>query len=123
MGSGETMTEELIQDVVHRLVQVGDPLAIVLFGSRARGDARPDSDIDVLIIEQSDMPRHRRAGKYRRALLGLFPSKDIVVWTPDEVNEWHHVASAFITTALAEGKVIYERCPDSGTRLVSQSGE
>jgi len=103
------VTDELLGEMVRRIRAAGNPLKIVLFGSRARGDARPDSDIDLLVIEESDLPRYRRSAVYRRALVGLFPSKDIVVWTPAEVLEWANVPNAFITTALDEGKVLYER--------------
>jgi hypothetical protein len=40
--------------------------------------------------------------------VGLFPAKDIVVWTPGEVEEWRSVPNAFITTAVREGRVLYE---------------
>ena len=103
------VTDELLGEMVRRIRAAGNPLKIVLFGSRARGDARPDSDIDLLVIEESDLPRYRRSAVYRRALVGLFPSKDIVVWTPVEVQEWATVPNAFITTTLREGKVLYER--------------
>ena len=101
--------ESLLQELVGRILEVGAPERIVLFGSRSRGDARPDSDIDVLIIEQSSLPRYRRAARYLRALVGLFPAKDVVVWTPEEVGRWAGVPNAFITTALREGRTLYAR--------------
>ncbi len=98
-----------LREMVRRLLAVGSPQKIILFGSRARGDARPDSDYDLLLIEPSDLPRHRRAARYRRALIGLAPGKDILVWTPQEVAEWSEVPNAFITCALKEGIVLYEQ--------------
>jgi predicted nucleotidyltransferase len=94
---------------VQRILDVGSPRRIVLFGSRARGDARRNSDLDLLIIEDSELPRYRRPPRYLRALVGVFPAKDIVVWTPAEVNAWRDVPNAFITSALREGRTLYER--------------
>jgi predicted nucleotidyltransferase len=103
------VTPELLDEVVRRILTVGSPRRVVLFGSRVRGEARPDSDLDLLIIEDSDLPRYRRAPPYLRALLGIFPAKDVVVWTPAEVEAWRDVPSAFVTTALREGRTLYER--------------
>jgi len=100
---------QVLEEAITRMLSVGDPLQVILFGSRARGDAQPDSYYDLLVIEESTLPRHRRAAKYRRALTGLMPSKDIVVWTPDEAAEWEGVPQAFVTTAINEGVVVYER--------------
>jgi predicted nucleotidyltransferase len=99
----------LLTEVVRRILSVGTPHKILLFGSRARGDARPDSDLDLLIIEDSELPRYRRSARCRRALCGVFPAKDVVVWTPQEVEDWQAVPNSFISTILAEAKPLYER--------------
>jgi uncharacterized protein len=101
------LTDELLNEVVRRVLQVGSPHQIVLFGSRARGDARPDSDLDLLILEDSELPRYQRSPRYYHALAGVFPAKDIVVYTPEEVKEWSEVPNAFVTAALREGRVLY----------------
>jgi predicted nucleotidyltransferase len=107
-GSYPAVTEQLLGEIVRRILSAGAPRKIVLFGSRADGHPRPDSDLDLLIVEESALPRHKRSARYRRALCGVFPAKDIVVWTPAEIEEWRAVPHAFITTILATGKVLYE---------------
>ena len=67
------------------------------------------TDLDLLIIEDSSLPRYRRAPRYLKALTGVFPAKDVVVWTPDEIAAWQAVPNAFVTTALREGRTLYER--------------
>ena len=99
----------LIADVVTRIRQAGDPLKIVLFGSHARENAGPESDLDLLIVEESDLPRHRRAPRYLRALVGVFPAKDVIVWTPAEIAAWKGLPNSFIATVLREGVTLYER--------------
>ena len=105
----QILADNTLTEIVQRILSVGTPQKIILFGSRARGTAQPDSDYDLLAIEESDLPRHKRAAKYRRALADVGAAKDIVVWTPDEVADWRNVPNAFITTALREGIVLYER--------------
>ena len=111
--------DELLAEVVRRILAAGSPEKIILFGSRARGDERPESDLDILVIEESGEPRYRRASRCLRALAGLFPEKDVVVWTSDEIREWEQVPDAFVTTAIREGRVLYERQAGPRPRLAS----
>jgi predicted nucleotidyltransferase len=103
------VTDEILEEAVRRILAAGSPLKIVLSGSRARGDAGPESDLDLLIVEESDLPRYKRTARYLRVLVGVFPSKDVVVWTPQEIEAWSQVPNAFVTTALREAKTLYAR--------------
>lgn len=100
--------DDLIRDVVRRIVQAAQPAKIILFGSRARGDARPDSDIDLLVIQDSKVPGYRRDAALYLVLAGLNAPVDLITYTPEEVRDWSAVPQAFITTAIREGKVVYE---------------
>jgi predicted nucleotidyltransferase len=103
------MNEDLVRDIVRRIVETAQPEKIILFGSRARGDSRPGSDFDVLVIEHSDAPRYRRDAALYLALAGLNAPVDVLTYTPEEIAEWSAVPQAFVTTAIREGKVVYER--------------
>ncbi len=109
-GRHTELDQQIVSEIVHRIRSIANPLKIVLFGSRARGDHRPDSDIDLLVIEESSLPRHRRAIPLNAALsdLPLDVDAEVVVYTPSEVEDWRGASAAFVTTALREGKVLYE---------------
>ncbi len=115
------VTNRLLQEMVRRIVEVAHPDRIVLFGSRARGDNRPDSDVDLLVILPSDEPHYVRARPLYRALRDIFVPTDIVVYTPDEVDNWRNVRQALVATALREGTVLYERPERSGTGTLAKS--
>ncbi len=104
-----SLNDDLVQDIVRRIVEMAQPDKVILFGSRARGDARPDSDFDVLVIKDSDEPGYRRDAPLYLALAGLNAPVDVMVYTPEEIREWSAVPQAFVTTAVREGKVVYER--------------
>jgi len=55
------MGGDVITEIVDRIVERAQPDKVILFGSRARGDARPNSDFDVLVIKESTEPRYRRS--------------------------------------------------------------
>jgi len=99
----------MTQEIVTRILDAMKPIRIVLFGSRARSNSRETSDFDVLVINESEEERYHRAAPLYRVLASLPVEVDIMVYTPAEVAEWSGVKEAFVTTALREGKVLYER--------------
>ena len=98
----------LMDEIVRRIVKTIDPEKIILFGSQARREARPESDIDLLVIAESTQPRYRRAAPLYGALSDILAPMDILVYSPEEVQEWSQVPQAFVTTAIREGNVLYE---------------
>jgi predicted nucleotidyltransferase len=104
-----SLNDDLVQDIVRRIVATVQPERVILFGSRARGDARSDSDLDILVIKDSDEPGYRRDAALYLALAGLNAPVDVLTYTPEEVRDWSAVPQAFITTAIREGKVVYEK--------------
>jgi predicted nucleotidyltransferase len=107
----QSIGSKLLQEVVHRIRAAASPDKIILFGSRARGDERDESDLDLLIVMDSDQPRHKRSLPFYQALAGLGIAKDIVVYTPSEVEEWKTASCSLVATVLREGQVLYENQP------------
>lgn len=104
-----TDTERILQEIVQRIETVVQPERVILFGSRARGDARSDSDFDLLVIAESEEPRYRRAAPLYAALADIPVETEVMVYTPAEVDEWRMVPQSFVTTAIREGSILYER--------------
>ena len=106
----EEVDEELLKEVVRRIVSAVDPEKIILFGSHAYGKAKKGSDLDLLVIvKESSLPRYKRSVPIYKALAGILVPKDVVVYTEKEIEEWSNVPLAFITTITRKGKVIYEK--------------
>lgn len=99
---------DLQKEIVRRIVDAIHPRKIILFGSHARGEAGPASDYDILVIADSDAPRHQRSAALYGALSDIMLPMDILVYSPQEVSEWSNVPQAFVTTAIREGRILYE---------------
>ena len=99
--------EQIIGQYVTQLLEVGSPLGIVLFGSQASGIAGPDSDVDLLIIEQTDIPRHRRAITYRQALHPHPLSVDLLVRTAHEIQRDYAERFPLIVEILSKGRWLH----------------
>src|SRR3990172_5998921 len=93
-----------LPEVVDRIKSKFHPVQIILFGSWARGDAREDSDVDLLVVLPKVDHKRRAAIEILRALNGLPISKDVVVTTPEEIKARGHVVGDILRPALQEGK-------------------
>lgn len=103
----------LLPEITRRIVSTSNPEKIILFGSYARGDNNPDSDLDLLIIMQHvDSPR-AESNRLRRVLRGLLVPIDVIVATTEQVERYRNIVGYIYKAALDEGKVVYER-PKAG---------
>lgn len=91
-----------------RLVAAFAPRRVILFGSRATGTARADSDYDILVVAASDLYLEDRIFKAHRAVRDVPVSKDILVLTPDEFAASADLRGGIVREALLHGEVIYE---------------
>lgn len=96
----------VVADVIQRVVEAAQPEKIVLFGSAARGEMGPDSDLDLLVIK-SCKNRRATARAIRRKLIGIGIAKDVMVATPQDIERYKDSIGLIYHLALIEGKVIY----------------
>ena len=94
----------VIEEAGRRLADAAPGARVLLFGSHARGDAGPRSDLDFLVIEPSVENRAAESVRLRRTLRGLGLFADIVVISEDDAQEWAAVRGSLIHAALAEGR-------------------
>jgi predicted nucleotidyltransferase len=98
-----------INDIVLRIAAKFNPDKIILFGSYAEGNPNNDSDLDLLIIKDTDLPRHKRSFDIQKSLIGSMVPMDILVYTNKEFEKEEKEKYSFITSALKSSKVVYER--------------
>ena len=100
---------ELLNQITQTIADRFHPRRIILFGSRARGEARTDSDVD-LFVEMETRKRPPERAIEISSVFGLRPwSLDIVVYTPEEVARLRGVNGTLLAAVEAEGKLLYER--------------
>ena len=102
-------SNELISEMAERIVKRFDPDRIILFGSHARGDAGPDSDVDLLVVMPLSGSRREKAIEIGVALHDIRLPKDVIVTTPEEF-EWRKDTIGTIEhPAWREGRLLYAR--------------
>ena len=106
---------EIVEEITRRLVEalqrrLGEKLvAVILYGSYARGQSGPDSDVDLLVVLPIVADKRQAAIEIRRALSEFPLAKDIIVTSPDEIARRGDLVGTVLRSALREGKTVYER--------------
>ena len=99
--------DQVLSELVRRIVQALKPLRIILFGSAARGDMGPDSDLDILVVMSDGAHRRRSAQEAYKCLKGMDIAKDVVVATESDIREYSDNPSLVLYPALRHGKELY----------------
>jgi predicted nucleotidyltransferase len=109
----QTLSPEELKHMVDVIVREVNPETVILFGSHARGDARPDSDVDLIVVEQEPFSAQRsRRAEYSRLSMALrdFPfAKDILLYSRDEFEYWKDSLNHVVGRAQREGRVLHDR--------------
>jgi predicted nucleotidyltransferase len=107
MIASTVIDQRLLDRLVAKIVETAQPRRIILFGSAARGQMGPHSDLDLLVVMPDGIHRRQTAQRLYRALAGLGVAKDIVVVTESDVRELGDEPSLVIQPALREGRQLY----------------
>lgn len=102
-----TVTEEDIKEMVRRIADAAKPIKVILFGSRARGEARTTSDIDLLVIKPQPVQPRKESAQLRVLLQDFSVPMDIVVVSQEFVERYGDVPGSVVYPALREGRVLY----------------
>jgi predicted nucleotidyltransferase len=103
------VTEALVREITNKIVEHFDPEKVILFGSQSTGIARTDSDVDLLVIMDTDESSIQRAIEVKKVCRPRFVSMDVLVKTPEEVETTLERGNFFLDQILDQGRVLYER--------------
>lgn len=103
--TGDLVLDQITGAIVERF----RPRRILLFGSRARGNAFPDSDYDLFIEMDTNLAPLQRSTAVHRLFPGRRWAMDVIVFTPDEVRRWRNDIGSPVYSVEREGRTLYER--------------
>lgn len=102
------VTSAKLQQAVEQIVELAAPKRVILFGSRARGLERPDSDADLLVIEEAVGDQAAEMTRLRRALRTLRMPVDVLVVSAEKFDYWADTPGNVYFEASHDGRVLYE---------------
>lgn len=107
METSQIVSEPTLRELVRRIIETVQPRRIILFGSAARGQMGPHSDLDLLVIMPDGVHRRQTTQTLYRELRGLGVAKDIVVVTESDVAQYAENPSLVLYPAIREGREVY----------------
>ena len=105
--SQKTLTEDTLQEIIRRVVEVAQPERIILFGSAARGEMDSNSDVDLLVIKDGEYDHGSVVSDIYINLIGVGQAVDVVLVTSKQVEQYRDIHCLVIKPALQEGKEVY----------------
>jgi len=103
----KTITNEMLQEIIDRIVDVANPERIILFGSSAREEMNPNSDVDLLVIKDGNFDYYHLLGDIYMNLFGVGIGVDVILATPKQVEKYKNINYLIIAPAIREGKEVY----------------
>lgn len=102
------ITQATLDNLVFKIAELAKPCKVILFGSYGRGEAKPQSDVDLLVIKPRVENRGMEMVKLRAAIGGIGAGVDVLVFSETDVKEWGHLPGTTLYWALKDGKLLYE---------------
>lgn len=100
---------EALERAVKIIIEVADPDSIILFGSRSRGDEGKQSDFDVCVLKRGVVQKRKLAQLLYRSLYGIGVPVDIIVETPEKLEELKKNPYMIYKNIVEQGNIIYEK--------------
>jgi predicted nucleotidyltransferase len=103
----KSLKQEVLEEIIRRVVDTARPERIILFGSAARGEMGPNSDVDLLVVKGGKFDHRRLTGDIYMSLHGVGQAVDIVLVTPQQADQHRDTHWLVIAPALRDGREVY----------------